>query len=125
MRAFETQVYTKFLYLMWEFRNVIPNPTRFFGKVSLKNNIYHMKHNCQSSRMKSKLPNNELFFLLCIIRLSTAFVARVTEWCAIVAVSRGELNDNGICLMLVLYAKCNSRNTAVATFQIAEHILYR
>lgn len=90
MRAFETQAYINFLYLMWEFRNVIPSPTRIFGKVSLKNNIYHMKHNCQSSRMKSKLPNNELFFLLWIIRLSIAFVARVTDRCTIVAVLRGE-----------------------------------
>lgn len=49
-----------------------------------------MKHNCQSSRMKSKLPNNELFFLLWIIRLSIAFVARVTDRCTIVAVLRGE-----------------------------------
>lgn len=40
MRALETQAYIKFLYLMWEFRNVIPSPTRIFGKVSLKNNIY-------------------------------------------------------------------------------------
>lgn len=62
----------------------------FRKSFSEKQHIWYMKHNCQSSRMKSKLPNNELFFLLWIIRLSIAFVARVTDRSTIVAVSRGE-----------------------------------
>lgn len=124
MRAFETQAYIKFLYLMWEFRNVIPSPTRIFGKVSLKNNIYDIWNTTVSHQEWN--PNYRIMsFLLWIIRLSIAFVARVTERRTIVAVSRGELNDNGIYLMLVLYAKCNGLSTAATAVQMAKYILYR